>query len=260
LQADAEQMRLAMDDDAIYRQEFLCEFIDEATAFLTYEQIAACTDANLVPHRDIGALATEAGELFAGVDIGRRRDLTVFWVFASTTQGGSLMTAAEQLPGGATPQLRTVALIELCNAPFTAQFKLLCELLRLPQLRRCCIDAGGLGMQLAEQAVEQFGSHRVEPIMFTNALKSHMAGALRVAVEKRRIVIPADERIRRDWHSVERTVTEAGHFRLAAPRREGSHADRFWAAALAAHAAGGATGSVEHLAARPLNFAQRGTW
>ena len=28
-------------------------------------------------------------------------------------------------------------------------------------------------------------------------------------------------------------MTESGHFRLTAPRREGSHADRFWAAALA---------------------------
>ncbi|MBI1825871.1 MAG: hypothetical protein HY287_05890 [Planctomycetes bacterium] len=257
LQADAEQMRLAMDDDAIYRQEFLCEFIDEATAFLTYEQIAACTDANLVPHGDISALAAESGELFAGVDIGRRRDLTVFWVFASGAPSGDATTAGDH---ALSEQLRTVALVEMCNAPFTVQFELLCELLRLPQLRRCCIDAGGLGMQLAEQAVEQFGSHRVETIVFTNALKSQMAGALRVAVERRRIVIPADERIRRDWHSVERTVTEAGHFRLAAPRRDGSHADRFWAAALAIHAAGAATGIVEHFAARRLNFAQRGTW
>ena len=74
------------------------------------------------------------------------------------------------------------------------------------------------------------------------------------------MTIPQDKRIRRDWHSVERTVTESGHFRLAAPRREGSHADRFWAAALAVHAADVGGGAVEMMQASPLRFARQGTW
>ena len=151
-------------------------------------------------------------------------------------------------------------MIELANAPFALQFERLCELLSLPMLRRCCIDAGGLGMQLAEQAVEKFGVHRVEPITFTPALKSQLAIALRIAVEGRTISIPADERIRNDWHSVERTVSESGRFRLSAPRREGSHADRFWAAALALHAADAAAGTIEHLTVKPIQFARTGTW
>jgi len=36
LPADAAELRAAMGDDELYRQEFLCEFVDEATAFLTY--------------------------------------------------------------------------------------------------------------------------------------------------------------------------------------------------------------------------------
>lgn len=154
----------------------------------------------------------------------------------------------------------TVALIEFSNTPFSEQFERLCELLSLPNLRRCCIDAGGLGMMLAEQAVDRFGPHRVEPLTFSVALKSQLAGALRVAVEARRIRIPVDERIRNDWHSVERTMTESGHFRLAAPRKEGSHADRFWAAALALHAAQDSPGAIESLTASPLRFAREGSW
>jgi phage FluMu gp28-like protein len=115
-------------------------------------------------------------------------------------------------------------------------------------------------MQLAEQAVERFGSHRVEALRFTPALKSQLAGGLRIAVENRRIRIPADERIRNDWHSLERIVTESGHFRLAAPRRDGSHADRFWAAALAVHAAGEGAAMVTSVNLRPLRYARAGTW
>ena len=116
-------------------------------------------------------------------------------------------------------------------------------------------------MQLAEQAVEEFGGHRVEGVTFTPALKSQVAGGLRLAVEAGRIRIPNDERIRNDWHSVRRTVTESGHFRLEAPRKKSGHADRFWAAALALHAADvGDRGKVEMLSVGPVQFAREGVW
>jgi len=243
LTVKADEVRQALGDDELYRQEFLCEFLDEATAFLTYEQIAACTDPTLVPADNVADLAAEGRELFAGVDIGRRRDLTVIWVFA---REGDTLT--------------TVGLMELANAPFRAQADVLNELLSLRHLRRCCLDAGGVGMQLAEEAVERFGGHRVEALTFTPALKSQLALGLRIAVESRRLRIPNDERIRNDWHSLQRTVTAAGHLRLDAPRHEGSHADRFWAAALALHAGEANSGRPEMLAAKPLRFARQGTW
>ncbi len=245
LDVDAEEIRQAMGDDALYRQEFLCEFLDEATAFLTYDQIAACADPTLTVYSTVGPLTHESRELFVGVDVGRVRDLTVIWVVATI---------------GLIGPIETVAIFELSDTPFRRQFDLLSELLSVRRVRRCCIDAGGLGMQLAEQCLERFGAHRVEPITFTTALKSQMASALRIAVEERRIRIPVDERIRNDWHSVERTLTEAGHFRLSASRQEGSHADRFWAAALALHATETATGRVEHRTIGPMQFARTGTW
>lgn len=243
LDVDVDQIRSAMGDEELYRQEFLCEFLDEATAFLTYEQISGCVDPTLKLCESPAELADAPHELFVGVDVGRMRDLTVIWV----------VTCQEDV-------LRTTALFELSRTPFRVQFDLLSEILSTRRVRRCCIDAGGLGMQLAEQAVERFGGHRVECITFTTALKSHMASALRIAVENQRIRIPNDDRIRRDWHSVERTVTESGHFRLTAPRREGSHADRFWAAALAVHAADLGGGGVECMTVGPLHFARTGTW
>lgn len=252
LRVDLDEIRSAMGDEELYRQEFLCEFLDEAAAFLTYEQIAGCTDPQLTAVSSVTYLASETRELFVGVDVGRLRDLTVIWVLASNHQ--ITISPNHQIP------YITVALIELANTTFRAQFDLLCELLALRNVRRCCVDAGGIGMQLAEQLVEQFGGHRVSPITFTPALKSQLAGGLRIAIENRAIRIPADERIRNDWHSVERTVSESGQFRLSAPRREGSHADRFWAAALALHAADGGSGIIEYLTVKPVQFARTGTW
>ncbi len=257
LDVDQEAMRAAMGDEELYRQEFLCEFLDEATAFLTYEQIAACVDQSLTPSATPSALTDVASELFVGVDIGRVRDLTVVWVLAADTSPRCLPQRSDASGG----MLRTVGIFELSGAPFRTQFDLISEVLSLRRVRRCCLDAGGLGMQLAEQAVERFGAHRVEPVSFTAALKSQLASGLRIAVEAGRIRIPADERIARDWHSVERSVSEAGHFRLSAPRRAGSHADRFWAAALAVHAAQDASGgTVECHTVAPVRFARDGAW
>ncbi|MFQ5590168.1 MAG: terminase large subunit domain-containing protein [Phycisphaerae bacterium] len=243
LRADAEEIRRAMADETLYRQEFLCEFVDESTAFLTYDQIARCAAPTLVMHESVEQLEHVGDELFVGVDVGRLRDLTVVWVLA---EHDGLMT--------------TVAIFELRSATFRDQFALLVELMSIRHVRRCCIDAGGLGMQLAEDLVERFGVHRVEAVTFTPALKSQLACGLRLAVESKTIRIPNDERVRNDWHSVERTMTESGQFRLSAPRREGSHADRFWAAALAVHASEAAVGKAESLPTSSLRFARAGVW
>jgi phage FluMu gp28-like protein len=243
LNVDLEEVRRGMADDELFRQEFLCEFLDESTAFLTYAQITACEDPALDGRATIADLATGREELFAGVDIGRRRDLTVIWILAR--EGNVAVTRA---------------VIEMSQATFRAQADRLAELLSVRSLRRCCIDAGGLGMQLAETAEETFGGHRVEGVTFTAAMKSQLAGRLRIAVEDRAIRIPPDEAIRNDWHSVRRRMSEGGRFILEAPRQEGRHADRFWAAALALHALDAAAGPVEMMESRPVRFARRGMW
>lgn len=272
---DEAALREAMDDDMLYRQEFLCEFLDESTAFLTYAQIAACADPDLLPVDDVLLLGLESRELFVGVDIGRRRDLTVVWVLAAEPRASDRAIPADSADPhdsacnrmtNPPPSFITVGLFELAGATFTRQENLLAELLALPSVRRCCIDAGGLGMQLAEQAAERFGDHRAHGVTLTPALKAQLAGALRVAVEKRRIRIPNDERIRNDWHGVQRGISASGLLTLEAPRREGSHADRFWAAALALHAAenaigiANARGQPESYPGTPLLFARSGIW
>ena len=69
------------DDEHVSKLERL---IDKkvATAFLTYEHIAACVDPSLTVCDSVTALSRDPRELFVGVDVGRFRDLTVMWVVA----------------------------------------------------------------------------------------------------------------------------------------------------------------------------------
>jgi phage FluMu gp28-like protein len=243
LQVDLDEVRRSMGDDELFRQEFLCEFLDEAHAFLSYGQIVACEDANLPRTMSPAELAALGEELYVGVDIGRRHDLTVIWVL-----------------GGSGGKWTTRSVIELAARPFREQEAELAAILAIRRVRRCVLDASGLGMQLAERLAERFGRYRVEGVCFTAGLKTELAGRLRVAVEDRAVRIPADESIRRDWHSLQRRVGASGRVLFEAPRREGAHADRFWAAALALHAAGDAEAPAEITVARPLSFARGGTW
>ena len=244
LDVDVEAMQQAMGDDELFRQEFLCEFLDEATAFLTYEQIAGCEDTSLVLNGEVSGLEDCSAPLCAGVDIGRRRDLTAIWILA--IEGDVLVTRG---------------VIEMRGAPFRAQYDAIRAVLGLRRMRRMCIDAGGLGMQLAEAAVEDFGSWRVEALTFTAANKTRMAAGLRRAVEESKIRIPVDESIRNDWHSVRRSVGAGGQIRFEADRSGGDHADRFWAAAMAVRAAEAVIETdVEYRTSPAPHYARRGAW
>ena len=118
----------------------------------------------------------------------------------------------------------------------------------------------GLGMQLAESAVEAFGEDRVEPVSFTAQVKTALAGRLRVLVEAGEIRIPSEADIRNDWHSVRRTMSPGGQVRFEADREGAGHADRFWAAALAVRAADSMVGPMEYLSSGRLTFARAGVW
>lgn len=243
LNVDAEAMRASMHDEELYRQEFGCEFLEEGSAFLTHAQIAAIEDASLEKELDVDALTGSAGRLFAGVDVGRHRDLTVMWVVELCD--GVLVTRGVR---------------ESVNEPFAGQEAALKALLTLPRLVRCAIDATGVGMMLAENAVAAFGASRVEAVTFTAAIKDELATRLRRRIEEGTIRIPADTAIRNDLHAVRRTLSASGPARYAAMRSASGHADRFWAAALAVRAAGGDPGTVEVLHGEGLRYARRGIW
>jgi len=102
-------------------------------------------------------------------------------------------------------------------------------------VKRCCIDASGLGIQLAEEAKIKFGS-RVEPVTLSAPVKEELAYELRRVFEERTIRIDPDPKLEADLHGVKKLITIAGNIRFAGDTNE-SHCDRFWAKALRQHAA-----------------------
>jgi phage FluMu gp28-like protein len=198
----------------------MCRPEDEADAFLPYDLIESC---EMIEGEEwmgpAGDLVLE-GFAYLGLDLGRSRDLSVFWLLENV--GGICRTRRVECLKGKT---------------FAEQERLLDFFLRLPRLLRACVDCTGMGQQFVERAVERFGKFRVEGITFTAAAKESLAFGLRAAFERRELRIPADRAIRADLHSIRRESALSGHLRLAADRTDGGHGDRFWALALAIHAA-----------------------
>ena len=241
LDIDADEMRAIMFDERLYRQEFLCQFDDDREALLSYETITACCDPLLRKAPDPDRLRDRSLELFAGMDVGRQRDLTVIWLWQH--EAGFFVTRG---------------VIELPRRRFTEQQHALESVMRHACVRRVCIDATGLGMSLAEAAERAFPS-RVEKIVFTPRVQADLAGRLRMLAEQGRLRIPADEAVLSDWHAVRCATTSAGCVRFRADRTADGHADRFWAAALGLHAAGDpAAQSIEYMTTGRAAFAFRG--
>jgi phage FluMu gp28-like protein len=258
--ATPEDLKRGLGDEEAWQQEYMVEFLDEATAFLTHDLIAMVESdqAEESPEwaTSLSQMAREAyktylrtkidppwgalagidglsgvqGDLYLGMDIGRRRDLTVIWL--DEVKDGVAWTRAA---------------IELLKQPFFVQKMVLFSLLNHPKMRRACLDRTGLGMQMAEEAVEKFGAWKVEGIDFTAANKEAMATGLKQDFEDMQSRIPISLTIRNSLHSVKKYQTATGHFRFDADRTEETgHADHFWAKALAKQAAGVPTGKIEY--------------
>ena len=125
--------------------------------------------------------------------------------------------------------------IELHDKSFTEIESQLYPLLRLPQLKRACIDESGMGVQLAEQARERFG-WKVEPVNFTQPRKEELAFALRRDFEDRNLRIPNDDKLRADLRGLRKEVSPSGKLSFIG-EVDDSHCDRTWAKALRQHAA-----------------------
>lgn len=214
-------IRSGCTDEESFLQEYMCVPADDASAFLSYELIDAVKYPAGEPWEyTLDQLRTCANPLYLGGDIGRVSDLTCFWV--------------DEIVGGVA---FTRHLVELKNCTFDEQETRLYELLSLPSLRRACIDNTGIGRQLVERAQQRFGKYRVEAVTFTGQVKEELAYPVRAACEDRSMRIPDRAEIVSDFRAIRKETTSAGNIRFTAERGPGGHSDRFWAKALARHAA-----------------------
>ena len=202
-------------DDDLWAQEYELQWLDEASAWLSYELIDGCE------HEQAGdPTHYRQGLCFVGVDIAARRDLFVIWVLEAV---GDVLWTRE--------------VIARQRIPFAEQDALLDDCFRRYRVVRCAMDQTGLGEKPVEDAQHRHGS-RVEGVLFTSASKQLLATIAKDAFEDRKIRIPKGIRdIREDLHKLQKVTSPTGAPRFVAERDSDGHADRAWACFLALYAA-----------------------
>lgn len=223
-------------DEESFDQEYQCIPADDDSKFLEYGLITACEYSGGTDWKR-GIDGPFQGRLFAGVDIGRKKDLTVLWV-------------VEQL--GDVFYTRHVETMEKMRK--SAQEAILWPWFEICD--RICIDSTGLGIGWTDDAQDKFGEQRVEGVNFSGQVKEALAYPLKGAMEDRKVRIPEDAKIRADLRKVQKVTTSAGNIRFVAESTPDGHADRFWALALALHAGSNPSAPIEFTSGGPRESSQ----
>ncbi len=222
-----------------FQQEYEAEFVDEATAWISWEEIRANQDPDLLCSLATcrGSALTQAFDSIeqmgtwgrdgkveaafaAGVDVGRTRNTTeLFLVGIGTTSQYPLRLA-----------------VTLDNVEFDDQQDVLLRALTSLPIVGMLIDRNGLGMNLAENLSKRFPGKAVGAD-FTNATKQLWATDAKMLAQQRKTPLPMDRDIAYQIHSIKRMVTPSKNLTFDTERNEKHHADKFWAWALAVHQA-----------------------
>ncbi len=235
-----------------FQQEYECTYVDESTAWITWEEIKAVQDDqlhcrmveaaySLTPEiaEAVSDLAADSerrrveATFAAGVDIGRTRNTTeIYLVGLGTTDNFPLRLA-----------------ISLDNMEFDDQLSVLMDLMARLPIVSMKIDQNGIGRNLAENAAKRWPV-KVEGVDFTNATKRAWATDAKMLIQQGKTPIPVDQDLAYQIHSIKRMVTASNNMVFDTDRNEKHHADRFWAWALAlAGAYNPPTGNFKQLAA-----------
>ncbi len=223
-----------------FQAEYEAMFVDESTAWVTWEEIRANQDPDLLcvirsgrEDRLDRALdgIMELARLWktgaversfvSGVDIGRDKDTTELFVVGKTETG--------LLP------LRLA--VTLDNVEFDNQFQVLSAAMSKLPIVKMFIDRSSIGRNLTER-LEKVYPGKVEGQNFTNSSKEVWATDARMLMQQRKTPIPIWSELGYQLHSIKRTKSASNSNVFDAERNKHGHADKTWALWLAYAAAG----------------------
>jgi len=215
--------------DEDFRTEFCCQWIDGSSAFLSWELVDTCSNADRIVKRVtmnrnegfarvqelVEGLRSIEGDIYTGFDVGRRKDKSEIML-------GALRDG----------KVGEVAHITLDRTEFEVQERVTDLILSLDRARIVCIDETGLGMELAERGAKRHGS-RVQGVTMSVKTKPQIANNLRVMMETSKVEFGRDRETMIQLHSVKRQVRPGSNtVTYDVDRNEKHHADRFIAAGL----------------------------
>jgi phage FluMu gp28-like protein len=224
LPRNIDELRAGINDDDAWAQEYELKWLDEASAWLSYELISACEDEQAGrPELYAG------GPCYVGVDIGARNDLFVIWV--------------DELIGDVAWNREIIAKKRIS---FAEQEELLADVFARYRVLRCCMDQTGMGEKPVEDAKRRHGSTMVEGVLFTGPNKLALATLGKQQFEDRKCRISmGDTALRADLHKLQKVTGPTGTPRFVADSDSAGHADRTWAKFLAANAAAGHGATID---------------
>lgn len=218
-----------------FQQEYECVFVDESTAWITWEEIKEAQDAGLVcqiatsRESDTSAAMQAIDDLadlvrklqiesilVGGLDIGRTRNTTELFLV-----GVNLL--------GSYP-LRLAVTLDMMD--FDNQKDVIAYALQKLPIVGLLVDQNGIGRNLAENLEKMFPG-RVAGVNFTNESKLLWATDAKTLIQQRKTPLPVERDIAYQIHSIKRMITASKNMVFDTARNEKHHADKFWAWALA---------------------------
>lgn len=212
LKIDLKSIKSNIDDEG-FRENYLCEFIDESTSYFTYDILRKCV-ADIDEHLK--------GRKYLGIDIGRTNDAT------------SIVTLTKD----AFEKYQVTSIINIKNKTFQEQNQIISKLIQSEKPEKVFIDKTGIGYQIAEDLESQH-SGIVKGMVFNLAVKNSMITQMKKLFEETNIKIPDDVRLITDIHSIKRVVSSANNLTFKSERTSKGHSDTAWGLALAVYAAVG---------------------
>lgn len=225
-------LRSLCGDDDRWNEEYLCIPSAQSASFFPTVLLRECVGREVpTPTNDLGRFLADIdarvrklqpSAINMGCDVGRKNDRFVIWAWGRC--------GTQRVPMGALVYHgRDFADMETAlNAVMGAMFGSDGGGLAV---RRVCIDATGLGMQLAERTARRWRG-RAEEVTFSAAVKEDIFTRVRAGLEERTVVLPDDAAVLADFTAIRREVTKAGNSRYSAEANEHGHADIATAAAL----------------------------
>lgn len=206
---------LAGHDERVFAQWHRCQFLDADMQFVPTAFADRALNWTGTTPRDL----LQRGRFFAGLDVGRENDLTV-------------LTVAVEYDGKA-----FVLPPWTCKRTAFAQQKdMVREVRERFPWEMLHIDATGLGMQLAEELVEELGEDETVAVNFTNPIKNDLATRALKWFRDDKMRFPRGregQELHRETCEVRRIVTNAGNVVYEVPRTRDGHGDRWWSMCLA---------------------------
>ena len=226
-----------------FQQEYECTFVDETTAWISWDLIRRNQEAfenshmrwyrasNVDDALALIPLVLEAisdghmePSLAGGIDIGRKKDLSELFAVGRTTDGRMPLRIA----------------VSLDRVEFDDQAACFTQLIERLPFTNVLVDQTGIGNQLAEH-LEKTG--KATGVTFTNERKALWAIEAKLQAERGNVPLPPDREIAYQVHSIRKTTTAARNEVYDTEANEKHHADKFWAWALAIYAAQGSAAS-----------------